>query len=299
MAFLFSNLYLFLMLGYIIYIICRFSKPPPSIDDNKKKEVDVYKIQKIYMFTSICFVICAFFIINPLLTFHLYQYIRYLSIFFGIFNAVMTVLYIKYRDDIYFYESYNLIFTLLITFGAMSSDYKDAAYFMYERFTKRDSEESGHFSANKNVTYVHAPVRTVDPHYNPKPYEITVRGYTSADGVTSNEKGEFIEDRFYALSKSQRNKIVPINTNIAKIDQLGHGQDYTLNQQYDALRDSNERGQLMSRKQRFKIQEIPSYNSLHPKSGLNPQETNTFNSRHSRRNSVSGYLQNEKNIIVN
>ena len=60
---------------------------------------------------------------------------------------------------------------------------------------------------------------------------------------------------------------MPINselssTNIAKIDQLGHGQDYTLNQQYDALRDSNERGQLMSRKQRFKIQEIPSYNSL-------------------------------------
>ena len=142
------------MIGYIFYIIFRFSKPPPSINDNKKKEVDVYKIQKIYMFSSICFVICAFFIINPLLTFqngNLYQYIRYLSIFFGIFNAVMTVLYIKYRDDIYFYETYNLIFTLLITFGAMSSDYKDVAYFMYERFNKRDSDESTHVPLHHDI----------------------------------------------------------------------------------------------------------------------------------------------------
>ena len=209
MAFLFSNLYLFLMVGYIIYIICRFSKSPPSIDDNKKKEVDAYKIEKIYMISSICFVICAFFIINPFLTFYWYQYVRYGSIFFGIFNAVMTVLYIKYRDDIYFYETYNLIFTLLITFGAMSSDYKDVAYFMYERFTKQNAEERGNFSANEDVTYVNTPTRIVgvdyDPHERPYPRELAVQGYRATDHVETDAQGRVILDEYDVLRRRVHN----------------------------------------------------------------------------------------------
>ena len=157
MAFLFSNLYFFLMLGYILYIICRFSKSPSSIDDNKKKEVDIYKIDKIYMISSICFVICAFFIINPFLTIYWYQYVRYVSIFFGIFNAVMTVLYIKYRDDIYFYESYNLIFTVLITFIAISSDYKGMGYYFYKHFADEDTKASEFLDENKHRTFIITP----------------------------------------------------------------------------------------------------------------------------------------------
>ena len=111
-------LYYVLMLGYFLYIIFRFSKPP---DDNKKKEPDVHNIEKIYMISSICFVIWTFFVLNPTLTllvpFH--SYFKHILVLFGIFNAFMTVLYIRYRDDIYFYESYNLCFTLVITFIAI------------------------------------------------------------------------------------------------------------------------------------------------------------------------------------
>ena len=236
MAFLFSNLYFFLMLGYILYIICRFSKSPSSIDDNKKKEVDVYKIDKIYMISSICFVICAFFIINPLLTFHLYQYIRYLCIFFGIFNALMTVLYIKYRDDIYFYESYNLIFTLLITFGAMSSDYKDAAYFMYERFTRRDAEERGNFSANENVTFIRTPMRIAgldyDPHETPPPRELAVRGYTGTDHVETDAGRNVIADPLdrLTLDRLRRGKH---DLNPQETQEQLNAQNETLREKFD------------------------------------------------------------------
>ena len=111
-------LYYILMLCYFLYIIFRFSKPP---DDNKKKEPDVHNIEKIYMISSICFVIWTFFVLNPILSplvpFH--SYFKHILVLFGIFNSFMTVLYIRYRDDIYFYESYNLCFTLVITFIAI------------------------------------------------------------------------------------------------------------------------------------------------------------------------------------
>ena len=117
-------LYYILMIGYFFYIIFRFSKPPQSIDVNnkiKKKEPDVHNIEKIYWISSICFVIWTFFVLNPFLTllvpFH--SYLNHFLVLFGIFNAFMTVLYIKYRDDIYFYESYNLCFTLVIIYLAV------------------------------------------------------------------------------------------------------------------------------------------------------------------------------------
>ena len=116
----------FLLLFLIAYMIFRFSKPPPSIDDyKKKKEPDVYNIEKIYMISSICFVICTIFIIlRPFTIIVIAPYfIAFPTVFFGIFNTVMTVLFIKYRDDIYFFESYNLIFTLLVTFIGMYSIY--------------------------------------------------------------------------------------------------------------------------------------------------------------------------------
>ena len=134
----------FLLLFLIAYMIFRFSKPPPSIDDyKKKKEPDVYNIEKIYMISSICFVICTIFIILQPFTLMVIPtyFIAFPTVFFGIFNTVMTVLYIKYRDDIYFYESYNLIFTVLITFIAISSDYKGMGYYFYKHFADEDSDE--------------------------------------------------------------------------------------------------------------------------------------------------------------
>ena len=99
-------LYYILMIGYFFYIIFRFSKPPQSIDENnkiKKKEPDMHNIEKIYWISSICFVIWTFFVLNPFLTllvpFH--SYLKHFLVLFGIFNAFMTVLYIKYRYELF------------------------------------------------------------------------------------------------------------------------------------------------------------------------------------------------------
>ena len=150
--------YYFLLLGLIAYMIFRFSKPPPSIDDyKKKKEPDVYNIEKIYMISSICFVICTIFIlIQPFLLLFIHTYfIAFPTVFFGIFNTVMTVLFIKYRDDIYFFESYNLIFTLLVTFIGMYSIYNplDKQLFQMMSCPTDIPPQTNHNNRRKGVKY--------------------------------------------------------------------------------------------------------------------------------------------------
>ena len=256
--------YYVLLLGLIVYMIFRFSKPPPSIDDyKKKKEPDVYNIEKIYMISSICFVICTIFIIiQPFLLLFIHtNFIAFPTVFFGIFNTVMTVLFIKYRDDIYFFESYNLIFTLLVTFIGMYSIYNplDKQLFQMMSCPTNIPQETNH---NNRRT-----VRTPGVDYDPsipshEPFFLTPRSYTATDGyVSKGGRGAFSKHH----DSEQK---YPHEYN-----------EHDLHKGVQTLRKGLSRSDSALTEVEFPSDHaLRRHTSLHQKRGLDSQETDTFNS---------------------
>ena len=210
----------FLLLFLIAYMIFRFSKPPPSIDDyKKKKEPDVYNIEKIYMISSICFVICTIFnILRPFTIIVIAPYfIAFPTVFFGIFNTVMTVLFIKYRDDIYFFESYNLIFTLLVTFIGMYSIYNplDKQLFQMMSCPTDIPPQTNHNNRRKGVKY--------------EAYFLSPPKKTANTCARDDYEHEFAQEQL-------------------------NSQNETLHEQFDELRNPQ-----VNKKQKYKVQEISPY----------------------------------------
>ena len=280
-------LYYILMIGYFFYIIFRFSKPAQYTDKVTKKEPDTYNIKKVYNITSILFVISTFFVLNPILTsfvpFH--SYLKYPLVLFGIFNAVMTVLYIKYRDDIYFYESYNLCFTIVIIFTAIYFILNPAADMLFQ----------------SGVEYSHQ-----NEDVNTFSEKLKRHGHT----IHKREKSHKEYNNEIPIV-SPHATIVPIvqgYTHNFKTDQLGHGyltQDDTLHQKYDEFKKS-EFSRVPGSYER--APKIPSFNSFHQKRGqtdtFNSHDQETFqnkfhqsNGRNSSRNSMSGILQTQENLF--
>ena len=247
----------FLLLFLIAYMIFRFSKPPPSIDDyKKKKEPDVYNIEKIYMISSICFVICTIFIlIQPFLLFFIHTYfIAFPTVFFGIFNTVMTVLFKKYRDDIYFFESYNLIFTLLVTFIGMYSIYNPLDKQLFQMMscptdipqeTNHDNRRtpgvkyeayflspSKHTAHHNNRRTIRTPGVDYDPHYVPEPRELASRGYRATDHVETDSGGNLITDPLdrLTLDRLRRGKH---DLNPQETQEQLNAQNETLREKFD------------------------------------------------------------------
>ena len=251
----------FLLLFLIAYMIFRFSKPPPSIDDyKKKKEPDVYNIEKIYMISSICFVICTIFIILQPFTLMVIPtyFIAFPTVFFGIFNTVMTVLFIKYRDDIYFFESYNLIFTLLVTFLGMYSIYNPLDKQLFQMMSC-PTEETNH----NNRTTVRTPGVDYDPSIpSHQPYILTSRPYIATDGYVSNGgRGAFSKhhdsEQKYPHEYNEHELQIGVHTLRKDLSRSDSAQTELEFPSYHALR---------------------RHTSLHQKHGLDSQETDTFNS---------------------
>ena len=244
----------FLLLFLIAYVIFRFSKPPPSIDDyKKKKEPDVYNIEKIYMISSICFVICTIFnILRPFTIMVIAPYfIAFPTVFFGIFNTVMTVLFIKYRDDIYFFESYNLIFTLIVTFLGMYIIY-DPYEMQLNRMLSCPTDREPN---NNNMrTKFFANRRTVTTsgadYVTPRPYTAT-NGYVSKGGGGEFFKHHDSEQKFpHEYNKHELHKGVQtlrkgLSRNDSALTEVEFPNDHAIRR----------------------------HTSLHQKHGLNPQET--------------------------
>ena len=243
----------FLLLFLIAYVIFRFSKPPPSIDDyKKKKEPDVYNIEKIYMISSICFVICTIFIILQPFTLMVIPtyFIAFPTVFFGIFNTVMTVLFIKYRDDIYFFESYNLIFTLLVTFIGMYSIYNplDKQLFQLMSCPTDIPQETNRRTIGIADLYH-------DPHYVPEPRELASRGYRATDHVETDSGGNLITD---PLDRLTLDRLRRRQRDFNQQEQL-NSQKATLHEKFDELKNPPLTRKKFNSSRKNKVQDIPRF----------------------------------------